>query len=274
VPRVEQCFIDVDGVRICARVVDGSGPPTVFAHGNPTHSGDWQPFLERIDRPAIAFDMPGWGASATPDHHEFDYTMQGLGRFYGRCLKALGVSDYSLVAHDWGVVSLLEAQGAPERVQRLVLINVVPLLPGYRWHWVARWFWRVPGSGELFNLSASKRATRWLSRQASGSPGPLPDQFIESAWRHRRPGVWRPMLTLYRSADPEDLAAAGQRLGELACPALVVWGSRDPFLPLEFARAYAERLPNAELLELDRAGHWPWLDRPEIVDRTLEFLQG
>jgi len=82
------------------------------------------------------------------------------------------------------------------------------------------------------------------------------------------------MLTLYRAADPEDLAAAGQRLGELACPALVVWGSRDPFLPLEFARAYADLLPNAELLELDRAGHWPWLDRPEILARTLEFLQG
>jgi pimeloyl-ACP methyl ester carboxylesterase len=45
-------------------------------------------------------------------------------------------------------------------------------------------------------------------------------------------------------------------------------------LPIRFGRAYADRLPNAELLEFDRAGHWPCLDRPEIVDHTLEFLDG
>jgi pimeloyl-ACP methyl ester carboxylesterase len=273
VARIFKRFVDVDGVRVFLRQVPGDGPVTVFAHGNPTHSGDWTPFLERIDGPAIAFDLPGWGASAAPDHREFDYTMAGLGRFFGRLLETLGVSEYSLVAHDWGVVSLPEAQREPQRVRRLVLINAVPLLPGYRWHWVARWLWRVPGVGELANLTTTKAATRLLSRQASGTPGPLPDEFLDNAWKARRAGVWRPMLILYRSADPEDLAAAGRRLGELTCPALVVWGVRDPYLPIAFARVYADRLPNAELLEVDQAGHWPWVDQPTVVDRTLEFLK-
>jgi pimeloyl-ACP methyl ester carboxylesterase len=82
------------------------------------------------------------------------------------------------------------------------------------------------------------------------------------------------MLALYRSGDPELLAAAGDRLGELGCPALVVWGLRDPYLPARFGRAYAKRLPNAELVELDRAGHWPWFDRPQVVERVLGFLAG
>ena len=270
--RVSERFVDVGGVRVFVRQVPGDGAPIVFAHGNPTHSGDWNPFLERIDGPAIAFDVPGWGASATPDHRQFDYTMDGLGQFFGRCLAALGVSDYSLVAHDWGVVSLIAAQQEPERVRRLVLINAVPLLPGYRWHWVARWFWRVPVLGELANLTTSKPALRLISRQASGTPGPLPEEFIDSAWAARRAGFWRPMLTLYRSADPERLAAAGRRLGELRCPAFVVWGVNDPYLPIAFARAYADRLPNADLLEVDEAGHFPWVDQPTVVDRTLEFL--
>jgi pimeloyl-ACP methyl ester carboxylesterase len=273
VARIEERFVDVDGVRVFVREVSGDGPPTVFAHGNPTHSGDWSPFLDRIEGPAIAFDLPGWGRSATPDHRNFDYTMDGLGRFFDRSLTALGVWEYSLVAHDWGVVSLLGAQRKPQRVRRLVLINAVPLLPGYRWHWVARWLWRVPVVGELANLMTTKAASRLLSRQASGTPGPLPDEFLESAWEARTAGVWRPMLTLYRSADPEDLAAAGSRLGKLSCPALVVWGVSDPFLPVAFARAYADRLENAELLEVDEAGHWPWVDQPAVIDRTLEFLQ-
>jgi pimeloyl-ACP methyl ester carboxylesterase len=270
VSRIDQRFVDVDGVRVFVRSVGGAGAPTVFVHGNPTHSGDWDPFLERMRGPAVAFDLPGWGQSAAPT--EFDYTMQGLGRFFGRCLEALGISEYSLVAHDWGVVSLLEAQRETRRVRRLVLINAVPLLPGYRWHWVARWFWRVPGLGELFNLSATKTGARWMSRRASGSGEPLPDDFIETMWRHRGRGVWRPMLTLYRSADPQDLEAAGRRLGELTSPALVAWGDSDPYLPLRFAHAYAERLPNAKVVEVDDAGHWPWLDRPELVDEVVEFL--
>jgi pimeloyl-ACP methyl ester carboxylesterase len=217
---------------------------------------------------------PAGGASATPDHREFDYTIGGLGRFFGRYLTALGVAEYSLVAHDWGVVSLLEAQREPERLRRLVLMNAVPLLPGFRWHWIARWLWRVPVMGELANLTTTKAASRLLSRQASGTPGPLPEEFIDSAWKGRGRGVWRPLLTLYRSADPEDLAAAGKGLAHLTCPGLVIWGLDDPFLPIRFGRAYADGLPNAELLEFDRAGHWPCLDRPEIVDHTLEFLDG
>lgn len=271
--RISERRVEVDGVNVFVRAIGGDGPPVVFAHGSPTHSGDWRPFLERIDGPAIAFDMPGWGASDAPDRREFDYTMYGLGRFFGRCLAALGVTHYSLVAHDWGVVSLIPAQQEPERVRRLVLINAVPLLPGYRWHWVARCFWRVPVAGELFNLTASKPALRLLSRQASGTPGPLPDEFIDDAWRARQPGVARPMLTLYRSADPDVLEEAGRNLAELTCPARVIWGTDDPFLPSEFGRAYAGRLPAAEFEAIDHAGHWPWVDRPEVIDRMLEFLQ-
>jgi pimeloyl-ACP methyl ester carboxylesterase len=274
VGRIEEGFVEVDGVRVFVRRIEGDGPPIVFAHGNPTHSADWLPFLERARGPAIAFDLPGWGASASPKPGEFGYTMTGLGRFYGRALDALGVDQYSLVVHDWGGLALIAAQEHPDRVRRLVVINTVPLLPGYRWHWIARYFWRVRGAGELFNAGASKPALRLLSRQVSPRAGRMPDEFVEMIWRHWGPGAWRPMLVLYRSADPDRLAAAGARLADLECPALVLWGDRDVYIPVEWGRAYADRLPNAELIEFDRAGHWPWLDRPELIDRAVDFLDG
>ena len=55
-------------------------------------------------------------------------------------------------------------------------------------------------------------------------------------------------------------------------PGLVVWGMRDPYIPARFAREYAQALGDAELLELADAGHWPWLDRPEVIDRVVDFL--
>ncbi len=64
-PTVEERVVDVEGVRCFYRRVPGEGPPTIFIHGNPTHSEDWLPFLERIDGPALAPDLPGWGASSS-----------------------------------------------------------------------------------------------------------------------------------------------------------------------------------------------------------------
>ena len=93
-------------------------------------------------------------------------------------------------------------------------------------------------------------------------------------WRGRPAGAWPQMLTLYRSAPEEALAAAGHELGALDCPALVVWGAKDVYIPVQFGRLYAERLPRAELLEVPNAGHWPWIDEPSVVDSVVAFLDG
>ncbi len=269
---VEQRVVRVDGVRTFYRHVPGEGPPAVFVHGNPTHSEAWLPFLERMPGPAIALDLPGWGFSETPDRAGFDYSMHGLGRFVGRFLELLEIAEHALVVDDWGAVALIDAQACPALVRKLVLIDTVPLLPGYRWHWVADRVWRRRVLGELANLTTTRASLRLLSSQASPGRGALPEQFLDLIWRGRRPGTWPAVLDLYRSADPDRLAAAGSRLGELSCPALVIWGRADPYIPVRFGRAYAERLPDAELVELDRAGHWPWLDRPEVIDRVVAFL--
>jgi pimeloyl-ACP methyl ester carboxylesterase len=175
------------------------------------------------------------------------------------------------VVHDWGTVGLLAALRHPQRLERVVIINAVPLLPGYRWHWAAR-IWRRRGMGELFNVATTERATRLILRQARPRLRPMPEEFVEELWRHWDRGTRRAVLRLYRSADPDELAAAGLRLGELECPSLVVWGEHDPYLPPRFGERYAERLPRAELWKVSRAGHWPWIDRPEVVDRVVSFL--
>ena len=245
-PIIEE-RIDVDGVGVHVRRTEGEGPPVVFSHGNPTDSRDWLPFLERLGRPAIAFDLPGWGVSDRPPVRSFDYSMRGLARFFGRCLGELGVGEYALVVHDWGGLALINALREPERVERLVVINAVAMLPGYRWHWLAKYFWRVPGSGELANATATRAGLRLLSRQANPGGSGMPLEFVDRVWDAWGPGrMRRPMLRLYRSADPGALAAAGYGLERLDCPALVAWGATDIYIPVRYGRAYAERLPNAE----------------------------
>ena len=69
------------------------------------------------------------------------------------------------------------------------------------------------------------------------------------------------------------LAKAGERLGELRCPALVAWGADDPYIPSSFARAFADALGGETRLELlPGLRHWPWVDDPSVIDLVTGFL--
>ncbi len=60
----------------------------------------------------------------------------------------------------------------------------------------------------------------------------------------------------------------------MTAPALVVWGDADPYLPVGFADAYAAALGGPATVErIEGAGHWPWLDRPELVDRVVDVRE-
>ena len=246
------------------------GPQTAMAlylHGVPNNSDDWLPFLERSG--GLAPDLPGFGRSGKPGY--LRYTIDEYGGFLERFLAALQVERVSLVVHDWGVVGLAFAQRHPERVERLVVVNAVPLLPGYRWHRTAR-IWRTPALGELTMGATGRRTLRRASREMNATPGPMPEAWLDSVLDHFDHGTQRAILRLYRSAPPEVLAASGAQLERLRIPALVVWGMRDPYIPERFGRAYADALSQSELLELPDAGHVPWLDRPDVIDRVAGFL--
>jgi pimeloyl-ACP methyl ester carboxylesterase len=267
---IEEIELACDGVRVFVRRVEGDGMPTVYCHGNPTHGEDWLPFLER-GGPAIAIDMPGWGRSDRPDPTRFDYSMYGLSAFLEKCLEQLGVTQRKLVVHDWGSLALIGAQRRPELIEKLVVIDAVPLLPGYRWHWIAQ-LWRRKPIGELLNSTTTKSSLALLLRQASGDRRPMPPEFVEMIWRHWDKGTQQAVLALYRHANPDRLATAGADLDKLACPSLVLWGDRDPYLPTRFAEAYAQALPSAALEIASGAGHWPWIDDRRVIDDVLTFL--
>jgi pimeloyl-ACP methyl ester carboxylesterase len=285
--------------RSAPSAADDGGAPVLYLHGVPTNSDDWvgaqactgeSPpprwrrlpwryprrsaaarvgFLERSG--GLAPDLPGYGRSGKPAH--FDYTIAGYARFVEQYLDLLEVERVRLVVHDWGVVGLAFAQRHPERVERLVVMNAIPLLPGYRWHRTAR-LWRTPLLGELAMGATTRFALRRSTLDANATPEPMPDAWLDSVIDHFDHGTQRAILQLYRSSPPDVLARAGAELHRLEMPALVVWGQRDPYIPARFAAEYARALPSAELLELPDAGHWWWLDRPDAIERVLGFLGG
>lgn len=243
-------------------------PPVLYVHGNPTNSDDWVDFLERTG--GLAPDLPGFGRSGKPAH--FDYSIEGYSNLLEAFLAQLGVERYSLVVHDWGSAALGLAQRAPEQVERLVLMDCVPLVPGYEWHRLAR-IWRTPLAGELFMGLSTRWGFKQLSREATAAPGPASDEFIDRVWSHFDHGTQRAILKLYRSAPNSVLERAGDRLGELKSPALIVWGADDPYIGSEFASRLADALGGDTRVEvLPGVRHWPWIDDPSVIDTVAHFL--
>jgi pimeloyl-ACP methyl ester carboxylesterase len=175
-----------------------------------------------------------------------------------------------IVAHDWGAaVALTFARRHPGRVRRVVLLNAPPLLGGFEWPRLFR-LWRTPGVGELLMGATTKRLLARTLRHGSVQPDAWPDERIAAVWDQFDQGTQRAILRLVRSAADDVVGGSGPRIAETA----IVWGEQDPWYPPALADAYAAQLPGATVERVAGAGHWPWLDRPEVVDRVAALLEG
>jgi len=262
--RVDEHTISLDDSPVYYRSANRSGMPTLYLHGIPTSSDDWVEFLAQTG--GIAPDLIGFGRSAKGGH--LDYSPAGLAGFVGRLLGHLGVGEVQVVGHDWGaVVALTFAERNPGRVRRLVLCNPPPAYDD--WPRVLR-VCRARGVGEMAMGAISKRLFARLLRRGSVRADAWPDARVTAVWDQFDQGTQRAILRLVRSAG-DDLIGSG---GPHAASALILWGEADPWYPVSVADQYAARLPGATVERIAGAGHWPWLDRPEVVDRLAALLEG
>ncbi len=290
--RVEEHTITLAGAPVFYRARGGPGVPTLYLHGAPTSSDDWTQVLEHTG--GIAPDLPGFGRSAKGAH--LVYTPEALADFVEDLLSTLGLDRVKLVCHGWGTATgVLLAARQPERIERLVLFNSVPLLEGLEWPWWAR-VYRMRGVGELAMGATTRgllrrwlltgsvrtddlpslarrcqpRLRRWPRRRSAGSD-PRPDR-VATIWRALDQGTQRAILRLMRSVDDERQQHMASALESLRMPVLVIWGERDPWWDKDVLDAYASRLAQAQIERVRDAGHWPWLDSPTAVELLTNFL--
>lgn len=254
---MQKLHAEIDGHLVAWRQEGDAN--VLYVHGVPDSSRMWEPFLQRTG--GIALDLPGFGRSGK--RADFPYDIDGYADFIGRFIGHVGLGRVRLVCHDWGGVALAWAMREPERVERLVAIDVVPFLRGYRWHRVAR-LWRTRVAGELAMGATNRHVLRIATGRGRAWARDAMDDFDQ--------GTQRAILRLYRASDPAVLAEAGRDLERIAAPALVLWGERDPYIPARFATDLAARLPGASEEIVSGAGHWPWVHDPGVIDRVVAFL--
>lgn len=151
-----------------------------------------------------------------------------------------------VIAHSFGGrIAIGLAARHPQRIGRLVLIGSAGLRPR-----------------RSLSVRLKRVWGRTLRRMAGVVGGELAAK-IESARVRLGSEDWRrasPVMrgTLSRVLDEEMT----QELRNIFHPTLLLWGSRDSATPLWMGRAMALLIPSAELVVVQGAGHYPFLDRP------------
>jgi pimeloyl-ACP methyl ester carboxylesterase len=270
--HVDEHTISLDDSPVYYRSAEAvTGALPLYLHGVPTSSDDWTEFLARTG--GLAPDMFGFGRSGKGEH--LDFSLDGLTDFVEDFLSHLDVDEVQIVGHDWGAaVALKFAHRHPERVSRLVLCDAPALVEGFAWPRFVRW-WQTRGVGEMVMGATTRTVLTRALRQSCVEPAAWPKARIDAVWDQFDQGTQRAILRLVRSAQDNTIGGDGARANGHAAAAqtTLIWGEKDPWYPPALADAYASRLPGARVERVANAGHWPWLDRPEVVERVAALLE-
>jgi pimeloyl-ACP methyl ester carboxylesterase len=258
----------------------GSGPVLVLVHGITSTSATWAnviPYLaERFT--VIAPDLLGHGDSAKP---RGDYSLGAYASGIRDLLIALGHERATFVGHSLGGgVAMQLAYQFPEHCERLVLVSsgglgrdISPLLraaslPGSELVLPLLANAHVLGAGQLVGRLLRRIGLRVHTdvEEVLRGHASLSDGEARAAFLH----------TLRTIVDPwgQRVDASDRLYLARAIPFLIVWGERDPIIPVDHARAAHRLVPGSRLELFPNVGHFPHLEDPLRFVRVLvDFLE-
>jgi pimeloyl-ACP methyl ester carboxylesterase len=246
----------------------GRGSRTlVFLHGIGGNHRAFVPQLERFSKNAraIAWDMPGYGASPPLDR----MTFPGLAQALVALLDARGVKQAVVVGHSMGGMVAQELVASfPERVAALVLYATTPAFGAAGGDWQRQFL-----ESRLRPLDEGKTPADLAPALVAGIVGEDPDpdgvaQAVE-CMSAISPDAYRAALHCLVTFDRRD------SLGRVRCPTLALAAERDRVVSPEIVKRMAEAIPGAAYRLLPGAGHLANLERPAAFDAALEaFLTG
>jgi 3-oxoadipate enol-lactonase len=251
--------------------IHGEGESLLMLAGHGQHSGQWTTMVPEYSKKyrAIIFDCRGTGRSDKPD---MAYTMRMMADDARGLLDAVGVD----AAHVFGVsmggmIAQEFALNYPDRVISLILgcttcggTKTIP--PSAE----ARAFFTGPEMARISAEEGARRVAPWLWSQ----------KFLD-----RHPEVMEQHVALTLQYPTPSHGHAGQskamarhdtydRLPGIKAPTLVISGGADRIVPVENSRLLASRIPHAELVILENAGHGFTVDAADEASRIiLDFLE-
>jgi pimeloyl-ACP methyl ester carboxylesterase len=277
--RQHQRWVEVEGRPV--NVIEmGEGrsegaAAIVLVHGLSGCWGNWLeqiPVLARVHR-VIALDLPGFGSSPMPAEK---ISISGYARTLDALMGELGLGAAAVVGNSMGgFIGAELAIAFPQRVERLVLVsaagistrapagwpNPLPALVRSERILAACAAWVASRSDTVARRPRLREATLSLVVRHPGElPAPLAAEQLRGAGR---PG-FVPALEAIVDYDFRE------RLPEIACPTLIVWGDSDRLISVRDADVFEELIEDSRKVIFEDTGHMAMLERPRTFNALLE----
>ncbi len=226
-------------------------PPLVFIHGAGGSSLHWPPQLRRLpDLDIYALDLPGHGNSSGVSAANIGEKVVAILEWKSE----LGLGACVFAGHSMGgAISLTLALEHPAQVAGLILVGsggrlrvhpeILELTSSDE---------RYPQAVELImNWSFSGAADEGMVALAGRQMLRVPPEVIHAD---------------FLACDQFDVLS---RVGEVACPVLILCGSEDRLTPPKYSEYLADHIADATLAIIEGAGHMVMLEQPEPVARQI-----
>ncbi|MDH4120649.1 MAG: alpha/beta fold hydrolase [Deltaproteobacteria bacterium] len=269
-------FVTIQNHRLAYRE-EGQGPVLLFVHGTPTSSFEYVELFHRL-KPAfrcVAMDMLGFGESDKPK--DGDYSLSGHTDRLRLFIRYLSLDEFHLVLHDFGgVIGLPVALEMKNKVRSLTLMNtwawpLIETQPSLRFQQ-----WLMKSRLMVWLYLRANFSARVLLKMSWGKYRPLTKEkhlayqsfFKTAAERYGTVGFLKALF------DFENPAwAIGGRLSELqSLPVRVIWGKADQLVALPNLERWKDLLPQAQVTEIETAGHYVADEAADLVAAAMKTL--
>jgi pimeloyl-ACP methyl ester carboxylesterase len=271
-------FVDVKGMVVHVR---DEGPrqdplPVVLVHGTGASLHTWEGWVQvlKTQRRVITFDLPAFGLTGpfAGQYPSGDYRGDTYARFVLDLMDALKGQRFVIGGNSLGgEVAWRTAVAAPERVERLVLVDAAG--PAFTPQSVPIGFViaRLPVVNRLSEHLLPRSLIRSSLTNVYGDPSrvtsALVDRYFELTLREgNRRALGQRLATWVPGEGQEKIAT-------LRLPTLILWGGQDRLIPPEVAQVFKRDIAGSELVMFDDLGHVPHEEQPQrTVQPVLAFL--
>lgn len=264
-------FIEVDGLNVHYRD-EGAGEPLVLLHGWAASLHTWEGWAERLEEDfrVIRLDLPAFGL--TGPAAGADYSMDYYVEFLDHFLSSLDIDEVYIAGNSLGGgITWFYAAKHPEKVKKIILLDAA----GYEMEGPSITRLASPGIIRAAIRHISPRyAIRFLVKQVYGDKEKVTEETVSRYYRlllreGNREVLFKP---LDKTMD-QNKEGVQKLLNSIGIPALIMWGEKDAWIPLDLARRFERDIPNARLITYETAGHIPMEELPEETARDAkEFL--
>lgn len=263
-------YLEIDGSMV-HYLDEGSGPPLLLLHGNPTWSFLYRELIKGMrDRyRCIAPDHPGFGLSRAAVG--YGYTPAEHAAVLERLVEHLDLRHVTMMVQDWGgPIGFAVAVRHPDRFAAFVIGNT--------------WAWPKADPGtQVFSRLLGGPIGSYLIKQRNVFvekiiPGnvkrrKLPPEVMD-AYRgpFPTPDSRRPVHVFPREilGSRPFLAEIEQGLAKLQDrPALIVWPTKDVAFRESERKRWEQTFPNHQTVILDGAGHYIQEDAPDEIINAI-----